>query len=320
MNPVPGKGQSLQGQVIEWLMRLEGAPDDPALRAEFEGWLSQSDSHRRAYAAVERVWGTSTRLPPLTPARREAARTAGSWRRIRGRSVALMVTAMAACIALFALPSLQLRLSADHMTGTAELRDLMLDDGSRIALDADSAVAVDYTTTRRNVRLLSGQAYFEVTPSPARPFVVAAGSVDVTVTGTAFDVATSHAGVAVSVRSGTVDVTRHGGEKLATLSAGQRLKLANGGPAERGAIDPGDVGAWRDRRVVVYDARLRDVVEQIGRHMPGMIVFADSRIADSLVSGIVDLERPTDALRALVDLQQGRVTTLSPYLTVISSR
>ena len=54
--------------------------------------------------------------------------------------------------------------------------------------------------------------------------------------------------------------------------------------------------------------------------MPGMIVFADSRIADSLVSGIIDLDRPDDALRALVDLQQGRITRISPYLTVISSR
>jgi transmembrane sensor len=70
----------------------------------------------------------------------------------------------------------------------------------------------------------------------------------------------------------------------------------------------------------VYDAVLRDVVEQIGRHTPGIIVFADSKIAGSLVSGIVNLERPVDALRAVVDLRQGRVTTISPYLTVISSR
>lgn len=320
MNPAPGKGQSLQGQVIEWLMRLEGAPDDPALRAEFEGWLSQSDSRRRAYAAVERVWGSSARLPPLTPERREAARPAKTRRRIHSRRAALVIAAMAACIALFALPSLQLRLSADHMTGTAELRDFVLEDGSRIAMDAGSALAVDYTAARRNVRLLSGQAYFEVIPSPQRPFVVTAGSVDVTVTGTALDVATSQAGVAVSVRSGAVTVTRNGSEKLAALSAGQRLKIAREGLVSRGAIDPGDVGAWRDRRVVVYDARLRDVVEQVGRHMSGVIVFADSTIADSLVSGIVDLERPADALRALVDLHQGRVTTISPYLTVISSR
>jgi transmembrane sensor len=195
----------------------------------------------------------------------------------------------------------------------------MLEDGSRVTLDADSAIAVDYTAGRRGVRLLSGQAYFEVTPSPARPFVVIAGGVDVTVTGTAFDVVTSSGGVAVAVQSGTVRVSRNDSEALAALSAGQSLKVANG-TVSRGAVEPLDVGAWRDRRLVAYDAVLRDVVEQVGRHMPGVIVFADSAIADSRVSGIVDLRRPVEALHALVDLQQGRVTTISPYLTVISSR
>lgn len=320
MDRAPARGQSLQGQVIEWLMRLEGAPDDPTLRAEFEGWLSQSDGHRRAYAAVQQVWGTSTRLAPLSTGRREATRAERPWHRLRSRRVALAAIAIAACLAFLAVPALQLRLAANHMTGTAELRDLVLEDGSRVALDADSAIAVDYTADRRGVRLLSGQAYFEVTPSTARPFVVTAGSVDVTVTGTAFDVATSSASVAVAVQSGSVRVTRHGSEALAALSAGQSVKVASGSAVSRGAIEPLDVGAWRERRLVAYDAVLRDVVEQVGRHMPGVIVFADSRIADSRVSGIVDLQRPADALRALVDLQQGRVTTISPYLTVISWR
>lgn len=300
-------------------MRLEAAPDDAALRGEFERWLSRSDSRRRAYAAVELVWGNAARLPPLTAERREAARAPRPWRRLHRRTAVLAVTAIAACIALFAVPALQLRLSADYMTETAELRELVLDDGSRITLDGGSAVAVDYTPGRRAVRLLAGQASFAVMPSPQRPFVVSAGAVEVTVTGTAFDVATSRTGVAVSVQSGSVNVTRNGSEPLAVLSAGQRVKIAEGGQISRAAIEPRDVAAWRDRRVVVYDAPLRDVVEQIGRHMSGVVIFADSRIADSLVSGIVDLGRPADALRALVDLQQGRVTTISPYVTVISS-
>jgi transmembrane sensor len=206
------------------------------------------------------------------------------------------------------------------MTGTAELRDVILEDGSRVTLDASSAVAVDYAPDRRNVRLLSGEAFFEVAPSMQRPFVVTAGAVEVTVTGTAFDVATWQGGVAVSVRSGTVKVTRNGDEHVAVLTAGQRVRVMTGGTISQGTVDGGDVGAWRDRRLVVYDVPLREIVEQIGRHMPGAIVFADSKIADGLVSGIVDLNRPADALRALVDLRQGRVMTISPYLTVVSSR
>lgn len=320
MNPVPAKGDSLQGQVIEWLMRLEGAPGDTALRTEFEDWLSRCETRRRAYSAVERVWAASARLPPLTTARRESARAGRPWYR---RPAAMMSgAAIAACLALLAVPAVQLHLTADHITQIGELRDLVLEDGSRIALDASSAVAIEYAPGLRSVRLLAGQAFFDVVPSPQRPFVVKVGQVEVSVTGTAFDVARAGTGVAVSVQSGSVKVTRSGSGSgsIAPLTAGQRVQIANDGRVSREAVSPGDVDAWRDRRLVAYDAVLRDAVEQVGRHMQGMIVFADSAIADSLVSGVIDLSRPDDALRALVDLRQGRITRISPYLTVISSR
>lgn len=319
MNPAQSKGPLLR-QAIDWLLRLEEAPEDKALRAEFERWLAQSEGHRTAYAAVAPVWRDSVRLPPLTAARREAARGRTRWPRVRKPGFALAITAIAACLALFAFPVLQIRMAADYMTATAELRDIVLDDGSRIFLDAGSAVAVDYSKAQRSVRLLAGQAFFEVTPSAERPFVVTAGPIAVTVTGTAFNVGTSDAGVDVAVQSGTVNVTRNGNERLASLGMGQRLKIASGGLVTEAGVVPEDVAAWRSRRMVVYDAPVREVVEQIGRHVEGIIVFGDSEIADSLVSGIIDLQKPSDALRAVVDLKKGRVTTISPYFTMISSR
>jgi len=319
VSPEQGKGQLVEGQVIDWLMQLDEAPDDKALRGRFERWLGQNDSHRQAYATVEPLWRTSARLPPLSAARREAARAPRPLRRLRNRAAVLAVTAMAAAIAWFAVPMLQVRLAADYVTRNAELRDLVLEDGSRMTLDAASAVAIDYTPARRTVHLLSGQAFFEVTPSTQRPFVVRAGPVSVTVTGTAFDVGTSDGGVTVEVQSGTVAVARDGRGTL-DLRGGQRLKIASSGSVVQRTVDPENVGAWRDRRVVVYGASVREVVEQIGRHMPGIVIFGDAPIADGPVSGIIDLNRPADALRALVDLQQGRITTISPYLTVISSR
>lgn len=320
MNPVPGRGESLQGQAIEWLMRLEGEPEGSQMRADFQRWLAQSADHRRAYSAVEAAWGMSSRLAPLTPERREAARAALPWRRLRYGGPLLAVTALAACLAFFAVPALQLRLQADYITATAELRDLVLEDGSRIALDAGSAVAVDYSAKQRGVRLLAGQAFFEVVSSEQRPFIVVAGGIDVVVTGTAFNVATSDGGVAVAVQSGNVNVLWHNAQRIASLGAGQRVRVGAKSGAVQDSVDPRDVTAWRGGRVVVYDVPVREIVEQIGRHMPGMIVFADSKIADSLASGIIDLKNPADALRALVDLQRGRVTSISPYLTVISSR
>jgi transmembrane sensor len=315
---VPGEGESLQGQAIEWLMRLEGEPEGSALRAEFEQWRAQSEGHRRACAAVELVWGTSRQLAPLSTERRESARAVRPWLRFRYGATVIAASALAACIAFFAVPALQIRLQADYVTATAELRELLLEDGSRVALDASSAIAVDYTTAQRGIRLLTGQAFFEVAPSKERPFVVSTGGIEVVVTGTAFNVATSESGVAVAVQSGAVNVLKDDAKKLSSLSAGQRIMVTRSG-VRQDTVDPRDVSTWRARYIVVYDVPVREIVEQIGRHVPGMIVFGDARIANSRASGIIDLHNPADALRALIDLQRGRVTTISPYLTVISS-
>lgn len=322
MNSAPGKSQPLRAEVVEWLMRLDAAPQDATLRAQFEAWLAESDRRRAAYAVVEPVWRLSADLaPPSAPATvaslGDARRPTRPWR----RAAVATFGALAAGLALYFLPVLQLHLQADHLTGVAEQRDVVLDDGSKVALDAGSAIAVRYVAARREIELLSGQAFFEVTPNRARPFVVTADGVTVTVTGTAFSVATAASGVTVSVQSGSVDVADRTGTRLATsLVRGDRVQVSREGRVAKGQVVADDVASWRDRRLVVYDMPVREVVEQLGRYRRGTIVFGDGAIAGRLVTGMIDLRRPAEALQALVDLQQGSLIEITPYLSIISSR
>lgn len=319
MNPEPSKGPALRGQVAAWLLRLEEAPDDQALRAEYEAWLAQSERHRKAHETITSLWRNAEELRSPAPGPLTAKLAKLTPRRPRVRRFAWGLAAVAACLAILAFPAIQLRLAADHSTGVAELREVVLEDGSRVSLDAASAIAVVYKANRRTVTLLAGQAFFEVVPSAERPFVVSTSDVEVTVTGTSFGVGASSTGVAVEVETGAVKVSREG-KLLADLAVGQRVRIAPGGVTTRGAISPDEVAAWRDHRLVVYQATIRDVVEQIGRYVPGAIVFRDREIADRLVTGVIDLSRPDEALQAVVEMQKGKVANISPYLVVISSR
>jgi transmembrane sensor len=319
----PSEEQPVRGQVVEWLMRLQEAPADRRLRAEFEAWLAQSDDHRRAYSDMAPLWQQAEEIGSIRASRQpddRAARLPKPGRLLKRRWAVAAGLALAASLVIFVLPAVRLWLAADHQTGVAELRDVLLQDGSRVTLDAQTAIAVDYTEGRRSVTLLSGQAFFEVMPSPARPFLVKADAVTVRVTGTAFDVAASKAGVAVAVRSGSVKVSEEGRGVVADLTGGQQVQLSRNGMVARGAVSSDDVGVWRDHRLVVYDRSIRDVVQQIARHTNAVILFGDSRIADQLVTATIDLRHPREALRAVVDLKYGQITEISPYLVVISSR
>jgi transmembrane sensor len=308
----------LLAEAVDWRLRLDAAPEDAAVRAAFEAWLAASAAHRRAYDDVERLTRVAAALPadydgpPAEPPR--PVRTASSHRWRRAGYAAL---ALAACFAFVFGPSLQLWLASDYSTGTAELRTLTLEDGSVIALDAGSAVATRYSASRREIVLLAGRAFFEVVPAADRPFVVVAEDVKVTVTGTAFDVGRSGDTVSVAVQSGTVEVAAP--RTAATLTRGQRLEIDRTSlQATRSEITPADVAAWRERRLVVDSATIAEVVEELGRHHAGVVVMSSRALGERRVSGIFDLRRPIEALQAAVRTQGGSVTTITPYLVVVS--
>lgn len=298
---------------MDWLLRLEAAPDNAELKAAFEAWLASSDANREAARVMGHTWrrlDDVARPTPVVPVVRPR------W----PRRVAVAAMALAACVALYFFPTLQMRVLADHMTGVAELREVVLEDGSVVHLDAGSAIAVTYAAAGRDVALLGGQAFFEVASQQDRPFRVRSGDVTVTVTGTAFSVRSSDHAVFVDVQSGTVEVSAGKGTP-ALLTRGQRAVVDRvSGGIVQGAVAPAEVASWRRRRLVVHDATLDDVIEELGRHHAGLILLPDRRLGPQLVTGVFDLTRPIEALTALAESQNGKLTEITPYLLVISGR
>jgi len=94
----------------------------------------------------------------------------------------------------------------DFVAAVGEQSNHQLNDGSSISLNTDSHISVEYNTERRVVRLLQGEASFNVAHDPDRPFVVYAGNGMVWAVGTAFNVRYTSDVVDVLVTEGTVKV------------------------------------------------------------------------------------------------------------------
>jgi transmembrane sensor len=226
----------------------------------------------------------------------------------------------AACLAFVMFPVIQKHMLADYVTGTAELREIVLPDGSVAHLDAGSAIAVDFSGDRRAVTLIAGQAFFSVVRDSRRAFTVQADEVAVTVTGTAFDVRKTADSVSVAVQSGTVEVSASERAAPERLTMGQGLVFdRQRRTVSRREIPAAEVASWRSRRMIVHDAIFADVVEELGRHMPGTIVVREGSLNRQAVSGIFDLTRPQEALEGLAVSQRATITRITPYLTVVSA-
>ena len=308
----PGR-DPLADEAAAWLLRLREQPGDAARRKEFDAWIARSDRHAEAWRAARLMWRTAGTLGPAQPVPANGNKAFRRW----GAAAA----ALAACLAIVVLPTLQLYWRADYLTATGTTRMLDLADGSRVHLDSASALAVDFSDSRRGTSLLSGQAFFEVATNRDRPFVVRAGEVEVMVTGTAFDVRLEPAEIVVEVQSGSVrvDYPDQRGTAEALLSPGQRLTVArNASGAKMTGVAASQVASWRRGRLLIEGATVEQLVEEIRRYRSGLIVLTDDALARRQVTGVFDLRDPVRALRTVVEPHAGRVREIMPWLVVVS--
>lgn len=325
-------------EAVEWLLRLQERADDPQQLDAFHAWLAYSITHRDAWQQTREAWKL---LGETTPAyediwTREAKPTQAAAptgrpqsferrhttaRRRRGWVAGLVAAGIAACLILVIAPSVILRLKADYRTATGQNEIVTLADGTIVDLGAGSALKLDFTNGKRKVELLAGEAFFDVTPDAARPFVVDAEGVQVSVLGTAFNVRLSSAQTTIELARGTVDVSYAVDDRRskAKLSPGQVVVVdRTSGAMARGDIAVEDIGAWRGGRLFVTGATIGSVVEEIQRYHPAWIAVPDSTLADQKVTGLYDLNDPDRALRALVQPYGGKVREVSGFMRLLS--
>ncbi len=309
----------LSKEATDWLIRIREAPDDPDIRLHFERWVATSRDHRREWEKTCRIWLSAG----ASRAAGEKPSTDSSMTARRGGRAALATAAcaMVICLLVAWVPGLLIVLQSDYRTGTAETRSLEIEDGSTVTLAPGSAIAMDFGQSRRSLRLLQGEAYFDVTHDPARPFVVDAGGLDIEVLGTAFDVMIDSESTRVSLERGLVTASPSGQEAHAErrLTPGKMLIFdRDTQDMTTSDIDTASIGAWRHGRLHVVDATISSVVERIRRYHPAWISLPDPVLGGQRVTGIYDLTAPDEALGALVDPYGGKVRKISSFARVIS--
>ena len=231
-----------------------------------------------------------------------------------------MVAALAVLAVILVLPSFLLSLEADYETATAEKRVLELVDGSVAVMAPESAIAIEYSETTRIVRLLEGEAFFYVTPNPDRPFRVTAGDATASTVGATFNVRMRSDHARISVRHGLVDVANGAGQPMdAPLEAGHWMKDAGDDDFVRGSGRYQDVGRWTQDELSVGDRRLGDLVDDMRRYIPGVILLLDSELSNERVTNSTfNLDNPNRALRNIASRRGAEVRQLLPGVLLVS--
>ena len=175
----------------------------------------------------------------------------------------------------------------EKVTPRGEIMTFLLPDLTEVTLNAGSRIVFPaiYSGSERSVELY-GEALFDVTSNPDRPFIVKTENMKITVKGTVFNVKDYNDDVisSVSVASGKVEVDL--AKDIIMLDPNQQLKMEkNTGNFKRINVDANKLMLWTNGTLYFHRTPIHEVVNILNRHYPQIYIVLDEGEYSNLISG-----------------------------------
>ena len=267
-------------------------------------WRKLEDMSNDKEINVDRAWNnTFSRI-------RESgllAKSAPTEERFRIRTF-IRIAAMALVIiglgsALFYINSTGFFSKKINITSNSDQRNInvTLPDGSIVYLNRNSSLSYlpKFRTGSRNVRL-TGEAFFEITSDPSKPFIIDAGKAKVKVLGTTFSVKTNNSKneVEVFVKTGKVMLSDNSGSQNIVLEPGYIGTLDSKMTNKMLNMNPNYL-SWKTD-LLVYELQSLDIVfSDLKRVYNIDIVADDPGILNETLTATYDKE-PQDTIIRLI--------------------
>jgi transmembrane sensor len=288
-------------EAAEWVQVLSRHRHDDKVVESWLEWCSRDPLNQQAFEGLSKVWGASAQLTHATHA---LPRVTDLQPQKRSQARPQWIVALAASVMIIACGALLFwRPDQSHsIVSPAGVRSTSeLPDGSVLDLGGHSRVTLQYSAARREVNMLDGELFVQVSKDKARPFIVTAGPVRVVAVGTAFNVRRDADRVIVTVSEGVVEVARDAKAPKQRLSANQQLVYLSDTktfepPAE---VDASITTSWRTGVLKFVDEPLSSVVASVNRYSARTIAIRDSELEKLSFTGTVHPDRVDRWLSAL---------------------
>lgn len=277
-------------QAAHWWVVFHGGGASSAERREFAQWIVLAPERVEAYLRVARVHVALTRNDlrwPKTPTAalvRDALASPQEpipLRVQRARPEGVGNRRLPVLVGLGFLASVLLAVGAawHFLSGPEQFRtkfgerlSVVLADGSRVTLNTDSKIEVRMQADLRIVRLIQGEALFDVVHNARRPFEVRVGRTTLRDLGTQFDVDLRRARTIVTVVEGRVGIIAAGAsggkdKDLPVLSATDRATIDNEGSIKlQHEVNTAEATGWMRGSLIFHRRPMGEVADEFNRY------------------------------------------------------
>ncbi|OCR25479.1 iron transporter [Pseudomonas syringae] len=298
-----------------WYVQFQVEPPTPAEQRAWLKWLNSDPTHQAAWNQMEQLQRGLGALPP------DLTRRALSEPRQRRDILKLMlVIAGVGYVGWNIKQHTSLgNVWADYRTPVGQRQHIELADGSQIELNTDTAIDVVFDGQQRLIRLREGEILVQTGKrGDTRPFFVETRQGRVQALGTRFSVRQLKTTTRVGVLEDQVSLLpKEPTGNPVLLRAGESADFDDHRANPERSFTHAEV-AWVDGQLVVLNARLGDLIEELSRYRPG-VMHCDEHAARLRVSGAFRLDAVDAVLANLQATLPIRVSHFTRYWVSVKS-
>jgi transmembrane sensor len=318
-----------------WLVRLDDGNLSDESRKELKHWLSADSRHSIALKAMTSIWDE---MDEVLVTNGNVSENIALWPVLKPIFEPLLIAASISFIAIFIWFAMPVDVQKNsYVTLVGQQLDATFDDGSVIHLNTNSRIETEFTDEKRIVKLIKGEALFDVAHDPNRPFIVYAGDRLVQAIGTKFVVHLESENIQVTVTDGKVKMSKVPLNKALIdikslnnssiqkddvyIVKGEKAIVSSDHTPKITRIKSENMQrelSWLDGKLIFVNEELFDVIEEINRYIDIKIVLKDPSLHKISISGRFDLadsEALIEAIELSFNMKSQRIDTKHVLLT-----
>lgn len=309
---------TIDDEAAIWLVRLDNGNLSNTLRKELKAWLLADKRHPAALKAMTSIWDDMDQVFMLDD--EKPSNIVSLWPLLKPAFKPFALAASMCFVAIFIWLAMPANVQHhSYATLVGQQMDATFDDGSIVHLNTNSRIETEFSDEKRIIKLIKGEALFEVAHDPDRPFIVYAGDRLVQAIGTKFVVHLKSNNVQVTVTDGKVKMSKVALNKpiadvdalTHTATKNDDIYIAKGEKVIVGShqaptlthINSDNIDrslSWLDGKLVFVNEDLFDVIEDINRYIDIEIVLKDPSLHNIPISGRFDLTDSEALIEAIV--------------------
>ncbi|ARD45809.1 FecR domain-containing protein [Colwellia sp. PAMC 21821] len=303
-----------------WLVRLDNGNLSDQSRKELKTWLSADKRHPVALKAMADVWDDMDEILMIID-NKDSSVKLSIWPILQPIVKPVMLAASISFIALLLWVGMPNDVQkSSYATLIGQQMDATFDDGSIIHLNTNTHIETEFSDNKRIIKLVKGEALFEVAHDPNRPFIVYAGDRLVQAIGTKFVVHLQSEDIQVTVTDGKVKMSKVALNTTLTdindlndetihkddvyITKGEKVVVTNDQSPTLTHFKAENMDrelSWLNGKLIFVNEKLSDVIEEINRYVEIEIVLNDPALHKTLISGRFDL-KDSEALIEAIEL------------------